>query len=105
MPSPPTQALLLSITYLYFTSTLSSLSPDALTTLSSRLTEIPSFGRRDSPFTGNEVHRPEDLDEERLESLMRVGAFVLVELVEGDLLGMWRELGEVGGTLWEIPRV
>ncbi|ORY76856.1 hypothetical protein BCR35DRAFT_305599 [Leucosporidium creatinivorum] len=104
-PLPPAHELLLSITYLYFTSTVSTLPSSALATLSSRLVEVPSFGRRESPFTGNEVTRPEDLDEERLESLMRVGGFLLVELVKGDELMMWRELGEAGSSLWEIPRV
>lgn len=36
---------------------------------------------------------------------MRVGGLILVELVKGDELMMWRELGEVGSSLWEIPRV
>lgn len=35
---------------------------------------------------------------------MRVGGFILVELVKGDELMMWRELSEAGSGLWEIPR-
>lgn len=96
--------LLLSITSLYWLATISTLSALKSTELSGRLKDIPTFGSKIPQFTGDEVDpsRIAELSAGKLEALMRCTLFVVVGLVDGSVVEMWRELSDLGGKLWEI---
>ena len=96
--------LLLSITSLYWLATISTLSPTKSAELASRLKDIPTFGSKVPQFTGEEVDpsKVSELSAGKLEALMRCTLFVVVGLVEGSTVEMWRELSDLGGKLWEI---
>ena len=96
--------LLLSLTSLYWLATISTLPPTKSTELASRLKDIPTFGSKVPQFTGDEVDPSKiaELSAGKLEALMRCALFVVVGLVEGSVVEMWRELSDLGGKLWEI---
>lgn len=109
----PYQAKLLAITHTYWTLTCLSLSPSDRATLGGRLVDITNMDtgevKRVPIFTGEEVEEGGEggkkwweEDGKKVEAIMRVGGFLLVGVGGGEVVGMWRELGETVAGLWEV---
>lgn len=102
-PSPvqPYRAVLLSITQCYWLATSHVLSPASRLELADRIKPLPSFGSTTPLFKGDEVDSPREVNEAKLEGLMRIVGAVLVGLAGDDVVKMWQELADVGGRTWE----
>lgn len=54
-------------------------------------------------FSGKEVEGSDDeLDERKLEALMRVAAYVLPGVAGKDVVRLWTELAQVGEGVWPV---
>lgn len=81
----PNQRLLVSITLLYWTSTLAILTPPQKVELGKTLKMIPRFGDPTPQFTGEEVDGDgSELGKSQLEALMRVSKFIAFESWRAD---------------------
>lgn len=47
------------------------------------------------------MDNPREVNEAKLEGLMRIVGAVLVGLAGDDVVKMWQELADVGGRTWE----
>lgn len=120
----PLQAVITSITSLYWSTTNLALTPAQRSQLATRLTDIPAFEDRVPQFSGKEVEAGAELTDKKLEAIMRVGACapllvprltgdvaltralfladLLPEIADEDTISLWRELAEVSGGAWEV---
>ncbi|KAL8287163.1 hypothetical protein RQP46_003615 [Phenoliferia psychrophenolica] len=98
----PLQAIITSITALYWSTTNLALSPEQRSQLADRLTDIPAFEDRVPQFSGKEVEAGAELTDKKLEAIMRVGAYILPSIADQATIEMWRELSEVSANAWEL---
>lgn len=98
----PFRRVFLSIIKCYWLAIIASLSATDRTEVGNRLNQIPPYGKRIPIFDGARcVEKPGELSDRVYEGLFRTVMYVLIGLVDKDVLRWWETMAEAAVMNWE----